>query len=471
MSDLERVLAEVLAEVKPAPDERNKALELFERVKHLIEENLRLPYDYTIELHGSVAKGTELRGDIDLDVFVLIRYEDLSEAWLKENVVAPLYEVFRRVYSSTKLKYATHPYINIKVGNYEIDVVPAYWARDISEIRTAVDRTPFHTRYVISRLDERSRDEVRLLKSFLKGVGVYGAEIKVEGFSGYLAELLVIKYGSFVNVIRSATSWRYGEVLVIDGSVDSLTASKLRRIFRAPLIVLDPIDTRRNAASAVSAESLAKFVAASYMFLENPSTSFFRTSRLEPAVTRTTGQQLKQVVEATDRELLGVVFGVARGTPPDVIWGKLRSVARSLLNLLRKYGFTTVSYLVWSDEESEALLLVTVLPRELPRYEIHAGPPLGKRSDMAAYMAANSRRPGALGPYVDPDGRLFFLIPRRFRYPYQVVESYVSSLRDLELLYPIKVLRDAAEVESYVAQKSSDELVKALERVVLLRLL
>ena len=190
---------------------------------------------------------------------------------------------------------------------------------------------------------------------------------------------------------------------------------------------------------------------------------------MEPAVAQVTST-LRQVVETTDRELLGVVFGVAKGTPPDVIWGKLRSVARSLLNLLRKYGFISVSYLVWSDEEAEALLLVTVLPRELPRYEIHLGPPLGKQADIAAYIAENSRRPGALGPYVDPAGRLFFLTPRRFRCPHQVVESYVSSLRDLELLYPVKVLRNTAEVESYVAQKRNNELIRALERIVLLKI-
>jgi tRNA nucleotidyltransferase (CCA-adding enzyme) len=469
MSDLEKVLSEVLSEIKPTPSERARALEIFENVKTLIENSLKIPYEYSIELHGSVAKGTELRGDIDLDVFVLIRYEGINEDWLRDHVVLPLYEVFSRVYGSTRLKYATHPYINIKVDSYEVDIVPAYWARDIREIRTAVDRTPFHTRYVASRLNERSRDEVRLLKSFLKGIGVYGAEIRVEGFSGYLAELLVIKYGNFIEVLRSATSWRYGEVIVVEGEADNPTVSRLRKVFKAPLVVVDPVDTRRNAASAVSAESLARFVVASHMFLRNPSTSFFKIPRSEQSAVKAVGQ-LRQVVETTDRELLGVVFGVARGTPPDVIWGKLRSLVRSLLNLLRKYGFTNVSYLVWSDEESEALLLVSVLPRELPRYEVHGGPPLGKYSDIAAFIEENSRRAGTLGPYVDPEGRPFFLVPRRFRYPHQVVENYVSSLRDLAVLYPIRILRNVVEVESYVTQRGSSELVKALERIVLLKI-
>jgi tRNA adenylyltransferase (EC 2.7.7.25) len=54
---------------------------------------------------------------------------------------------------------------------------------------------------VISNLHREQKDEVRLLKKFMKGIGVYGAEIKVKGFSGYVAELLVYFYDSFRNVL------------------------------------------------------------------------------------------------------------------------------------------------------------------------------------------------------------------------------------------------------------------------------
>jgi tRNA nucleotidyltransferase (CCA-adding enzyme) len=37
----------------------------------------------------------------------------------------------------------------------------------------------------------------------MKGTGVYGAEAKVEGFSGYLTELLVINYGSFPKALEA----------------------------------------------------------------------------------------------------------------------------------------------------------------------------------------------------------------------------------------------------------------------------
>ena len=59
--------------------------------------------------------------------------------------------------------------------------------------------------------------DVLLLKQFLKGVGVYGSELKVGGLSGYLSELLVIRYGSFPKVLRAAKSWRPGEFIDLEG--------------------------------------------------------------------------------------------------------------------------------------------------------------------------------------------------------------------------------------------------------------
>jgi tRNA nucleotidyltransferase (CCA-adding enzyme) len=63
---------------------------------------------------------------------------------------------------------------------------------------SATDRTPF-IHYVKKRLGKTLQDDVRLLKKFMQGIKVYGAEIKTGGFSGYLCELLILHYGSFAN--------------------------------------------------------------------------------------------------------------------------------------------------------------------------------------------------------------------------------------------------------------------------------
>ena len=52
------------------------------------------------------------------------------------------------------------------------------------------------------------RDEVRVLKKFMKGIDTYGAEIKVGGFSGMLCETLILNYGSFEDTIKSASDWK-----------------------------------------------------------------------------------------------------------------------------------------------------------------------------------------------------------------------------------------------------------------------
>jgi len=48
---------------------------------------------------------------------------------------------------------------------------------------------------------------VRLLKKFLIGTGIYGAEIAKEGFGGYVAEVFVLHYGSFLGVLEAASNF------------------------------------------------------------------------------------------------------------------------------------------------------------------------------------------------------------------------------------------------------------------------
>jgi len=468
MPQLEDVLGKVLTKIKPTEDERAQAMSIYENIKKIVETYLSIPYDFKVELHGSVAKGTELRGDIDLDVFVLIRYDEISQGWLEKSVVQPLFEVLKRFYGNVRLNYATHPYIHVDLGVFEVDIVPAYWARDISEIRTAVDRTPFHTKYVISKLSEGSKDEVRLLKAFFKGVGIYGAEIKTEGFSGYLTELLIVKYGKFLKALEAMTSWRAGEVVIVDEDKIKENCSYLRKAFRSPLIVPDPVDPRRNAASAVSLETLAKAVLASHIFLLEPSREFFILER--EMIHKEDIERFATAVKESGREAVGIVFRVSGDIAPEVIWGKLKSTARSFMNYVRKSGFTVISYAVWSDETSEAAILVTVQPRELAPYELHLGPPLGKVSDLKAFVAKYRLDAESFGPYVTPDGRIFTLRRRKNVLLYQLAEEYVSTLKGESNFLVSRVLKDLSEVYEFVVSRGDPELVKAFKKAAILDL-
>src|SRR5207253_1098008 len=102
-------------------------------------------------------------------------------------------------------------------GGFEVEIVPCYRITDATQRMSAVDRTPLHVDYVLGHVKEGQTNEVRLLKAWAEGIGVYGAEAKVLGFSGYLCELLILKYASFRGVLDSSLSWRPGTVIVLEG--------------------------------------------------------------------------------------------------------------------------------------------------------------------------------------------------------------------------------------------------------------
>ena len=87
--------------------------------------------------------------------------------------------------------------------------MPCYRVASGAEIRSAVDRTPFHTRYIRERIAPFV-DDVLLLKQFAKAGGVYGSDQMTEGFAGYLCELLILHYGGFLPLVRAGARWKPG---------------------------------------------------------------------------------------------------------------------------------------------------------------------------------------------------------------------------------------------------------------------
>ena len=158
-------------------------------------------------------------------------------------------------------KYAEHPYINATIDDVDVDLVPCYNVDSATRIQSAVDRTPFHTRYITDKINGLI-DDVLLLKQFTKAGGIYGSDQMTEGFSGYLCELLVLHYGGFTPLIQAAASWRPG--IVID--IENHAAKK----FEEPLVVIDPVDPKRNVAAAVSLDRMAGFVELARGYEEKP---------------------------------------------------------------------------------------------------------------------------------------------------------------------------------------------------------
>jgi tRNA nucleotidyltransferase (CCA-adding enzyme) len=346
---------EILRKISPSDEEREaigqKVGSLIDRVtKEAGSEDLGL----SVLLVGSVAKDTFLH-DPDLDVFILF-----PDSVPRERLESIGLSLGRRVLGEGEERYAEHPYIHGRWDGLEVDMVPCYRIEDTSRLKSAVDRTPFHTRYVRSHLAEEQKNEVRLLKKYAKGIGVYGAEAKTQGFSGYLLELLVMRYGTFREVLEAASAWRRGTVLDL--------GSEGGRRFDDPLVFHDPVDGNRNVASALSAHSFATFVYAARCYLAEPSERYFfprRRSILD----------LKEMRTMLERRGTGAVV-VAIERPcliDDNLYPQVRRSMDGMCALLEGQDFRVIdrAYHVASDISFVIELESLCLP--LGRY--HSGPP------------------------------------------------------------------------------------------------
>src|SRR6478735_3262551 len=113
-----------------------------------------------------------------------------------------------------------------------------------------------------------------LLKKFLRSMNIYGAEISTKGFSGYVSEVLIIKFGSFLSVLDYFSNFTIDKRII---SLDNIFVNdeKLQNKFDSFLIILDPIDSNRNLGTAISSLSAGTLIQSSRVFLKNPTNDFF----------------------------------------------------------------------------------------------------------------------------------------------------------------------------------------------------
>ncbi|MEM3690175.1 MAG: hypothetical protein QXZ40_00390, partial [Candidatus Micrarchaeia archaeon] len=228
------------------------------------------------------------------------------------------------------------------------------------------------------------------LKQFLKRLGVYGAELKVEGFSGYLCELLIIKYGSFIELLKNVAEW-HKPVIDIEGYY---LESEARKKFNSPLVVVDPVDRNRNVAAAVSPISLAKFILASRAFLKKPGRQFFFSEEREFS-----RKELERKLLERGTKFIAVVFP-APEVVPDILWPQLRKTANNVAKHLELAEFRVFGYDFWSDE-SRCVILLELSVHKLPSVKKAFGPSVVYEKDVGKFVRKHLKAVG--GPSVEGD--------------------------------------------------------------------
>ncbi|MCJ7479195.1 MAG: CCA tRNA nucleotidyltransferase [Candidatus Nanohaloarchaeota archaeon QJJ-7] len=355
------VREKVVEQVMPEESEGDSAQEMFSQVQEFVEEE----FGKEAGLMGSTAKGTFMRGDKDLDIFVFFD-ESMEEEQLEEEGLEIGEAVFERFDGEYEVEYAEHPYTKGDIEDYEVEVVPAYRVDSGEDIKSSVDRTPFHKQWVNENLSEEEKEEVVLLKAFLRGQELYGSTLRVEGFAGYLCELLIAEYGSFEELLKAAVDWKEEEVIDPEGRHDKLPNYLKEKFSEDSLVVIDPVDEERNVASVLSTENYARFVFSAWAYLQEPGEEFFFPEEVEAD---------REGLE-TAAETRGDFVTVEFETPDmidDMLYPQMRRLLSRLELLLEDNEFRLFQSGFYIGEERTRILF-ELFSDELPGMRKHLGP-------------------------------------------------------------------------------------------------
>jgi len=345
-----------------------------------------------VSIQGSYARDTWLSGEADLDIFASFPPTMDRREWTEKVLPA----VRNGIEAKTIDRYAEHPYLEFHIEGIRINVVPCY-AVEKGQWKSATDRTPYHTEYMREHLTLEMRLEARLLKKFLKGMRSYGAEIRVGGFSGMLVETLILHYQSFLETLAQASKWK--PVVFLDLEKHPGGQDSRAQEFGSPLVVVDPVDPNRNLAAAVRDDKLWGFVAASRELQKNPGTWYF----FPPKPVAKTRSQFSKILDHQNRSIAAIFFEHAR-LVPDVLWGQLLKMEKSLTELMTRQDFHPIRSTVWSDERRSSAILVELDSSTLSGVQLRQGPPVSKQEDSQGFLDRHLDAKDTIrGPWIEGD--------------------------------------------------------------------
>ncbi len=418
MPDLQTLTQKILKKITPSKEDRATVEAITRELERKVADACKQEgIEAKVRVEGSVAKDTWLAENLDIDVFMRLPTstprKNLGEVGLKiARKATEGYEQLER--------FAEHPYLEICIRGYQADIVPCYDVKP-GEWQSATDRTPYHTDYIQAHLSEALRSEVRLIKLFMQGIGVYGAEIKVGGFSGYLCELLVMNYGSFAATVEAFARYK-GRVVIDIQKFYVERQNELALLFPEPLVIVDPVDKGRNVASAVQPKKLYDFIGAARAFLKNPTEAFFYPPKVEPLPVA----ELKHQLESRGSAIVFLVISQIEAVP-DVLWGQLYKTKRALHKLIELSDFKVLNDTIWSNEKSLSVFVFELESQFLPNIKKHFGPPIYRETECESFLTKySSNRSVISGPYIE-DGRWIVMLPRKST---DAVELLVRKLAD-----------------------------------------
>lgn len=395
---LSAVLEKAKKLVTPSREEKEKLDRTAKKVSNLLERffaEAKGAVVPEIAEGGSYAKGTWLRGSGDIDYYLLYPI-----SYPRQKLETEAIELSRRAVKGyeIKMRFAEHPYVECYVDNIRVNIVPCYKVAR-GEWQSAADRSPFHTDYICSKFDDYLRGETRLLKKYVKYLDLYGAEVKTQGLSGYVCEVLTLQFGSFASALENMANLKERQVISVEEYDHDVVES-----FQSRLIILDPIDTTRNLGTAISARNVSKLILECRSFLSRPSLRYFSEE----------GRKAEKKNVPARKALLERTLIVSFRTKErsvDILWGQLGKSLNAIVQLLDFYDFEVLRSKASSNEFDHSALIVLLKEREISKFKVRVGPDMFRGSDVDRFLEKNKDR--AALSWIDFEGKVNFLFERK----------------------------------------------------------
>ncbi|MCP3682447.1 MAG: CCA tRNA nucleotidyltransferase [bacterium] len=368
------ILKELAEEIRP---EQSKEVSLRSDSKEVLAMLNKKVKDAKAVLGGSAAKGTRLKGMYDIDIFVCFNYKKYVAK--NQELSNILEKALKKSFKGIKRIHGSRDYFHIKKNGVIFEIVPILDIKNVSQAKNIMDVSPHHVKWVAKNL--KKNDEVRLLKAFCMSHDVYGAESYIRGFSGYACEVLIVNYGSFMNLIRAASKWSDKEILDVKkyykrkNALDHINKSKTH----GPLVLIDPVQASRNVTAALEKKKFDRFVKAAKMFLKKPSKSFFVKKEVTIDGLKKTFKNKKLIILKA-KPVVGKT---------DVSGAKLLKTLEFLNTQLEENDFKVYSY-DWTWDK-DALFWFVVDKKNLEKTKIIAGPPVFREEHVQRFKKKHKK--------------------------------------------------------------------------------
>jgi len=390
-------LKETVKGLIPTKEEYKKLNEIVARIENKIKIK-----NAVVELGGSGRKNTWIKGNHDIDIYVKFNLKEYS----KKDISKILGNELRKNFKINVL-HGSRDYYQIIIENYTIEAIPIIDIKKVDDALNITDISPFHCKYI--RKHDKSND-IRLAKAFCRANNCYGAESYIGGFSGYALEILTIHYGGFLRLIRNASKWKEKTLIGDKKTIDRLNESKKTSL----LILIDPVDTNRNAAAALSSEKYRLFINACNNFLRRPSNNFFIEKKFDENLLFEKNLD-KKIVKITAKPLDG---------KKDVVGAKLLKCFNYIKKQLELNEFK-----IWKSEwhwDNEAKFYFVFEKKELSKIKKHYGPPINEKEHAKGFIKKWGKQ------NVKKEGRLLYVcIKRQFLKPGDYVMHMIKNDKNL----------------------------------------